>query len=312
MPKLSRELLERLLFSRDFDDEQVVLGPEYGEDAAVIDLDEGYLVMHMDPISGAVKEVGKLAVIVASNDIAVSGAEPRWCMASIQVPEDIGESDVEIILDNFLDTASDIDISVIGGHTETVEGIDRPLITTCMFGLTDEPVYTSGSEPGDLIVQIGPAALEGTWILANDHGKKLRKEGVDEGTIEGARGWIDDISVVEKALAVRDKVTSMHDPTEGGIIQGLYEMASASCNDFVIDGEIEFRDETLEICEKLDIDPLRLISSGCVVATVPGGTDISVGDIVGRVEEGEGYLHYHGETIEETTEDELFRMIDHL
>ncbi|MGM0509838.1 MAG: AIR synthase related protein [Thermoplasmatota archaeon] len=312
MPKLSRELLEKILFSRDIEDEQVVLGPKYGEDAAVIDLDEGYLVMHMDPISGAVKEVGKLAVIVASNDIAVSGAEPRWCMASIQVQDSVEESDIETILSDFLDSASDMDISVIGGHTETVEGIDRPLITTCMFGLADEPVYTSGSEPGDMIVQIGPGAVEGTWILANDHEKSLMEKGVHEETIKRASGWIEDISVVEKALAVRDKVTSMHDPTEGGMIQGLYEMASASGNDFVIDREIEYREETLEICGKLDIDPLRLISSGCVVATVPEGTDISVGDIIGRVEEGEGYLRYHGETIEETTEDELFRMIDHL
>ncbi len=312
MPKLPRELLERFLFSRGLDDERVILGPEYGEDAAVIDLGEGYLVTHLDPISGAVKDVGKLAVMVASNDIAVSGAVPRWCMSSIQVPEDMDEEEVETILNDFLDTASDMGISVVGGHTETVDGIDKPLITTSMFGITDEPVYTSGSEPGDLIVQIGPAAVEGTWILANDHEKSLMEKGVDGETIKRASGWVDDISVIEKALAVRDKVTSMHDPTEGGIIQGLYEMASASCNDFVVDGEIEFRDETLEICEKLGLDPLRLISSGCVVVTVPEGSDIPYGNMIGRVEEGEGYLQYHGESIEETTEDELFRVIAHL
>lgn len=312
MSKLSQELMDELFFRRETEDPSVVLGPRFGEDAAVLDIGDTKLVIHTDPISGAVVDIGWLALNIAANDIAVTGAPPRWALCSIQMPEGMGDAVIKQISEDLRVAAADLDVTIVGGHTETVSGIDRPLLSTTMMGLTDEPVYTSGSEEGDKILQIKPAAIEGCWILVNDHRDELLKLGVDEKTLDEIAGWRNDISVVKPALEIRHKATSLHDPTEGGVFQGLYEMARCSGNDFFIDSEIYIREETEAICEVLDIDPLYFISSGCLLATVPRGADHDKGRVIGQVREGEGRVFYNGREVKERPEDELFRILKEL
>lgn len=313
MPKIPFGFMDELFFENDIEDESVIQGPDYGEDASVIKMnDEQYLVAHPDPISGAVNNIGWLSINIPSNDIAVCGAEPRWALPAIQVPEDMGEDDLRYIVADMKEAAADLGISIVGGHTETVEGIERPLVTTTVLGMTDEPVLTSGSEPGDILVQIAPAGIEGTWILACDFEEELLDRGVREGTIEKVKSWRDRISVVEEALRIKDRATSMHDPTEGGVIQGSFEMAKASGNDIFIDTEIDIAHETRELCDALSIDPMKLISSGCLLATVPREDDIEYGTRIGKVEEGSGDLYHKEDKVEETSTDELFRVIERL
>ncbi len=312
MSKLSHDLMEELFFGMDIKDPSVVMGPKFGEDAAVIEIDGFNLVVHTDPISGAVENIGWLAINIAANDIAVTGAEPRWALCSIQIPEDMSKEDIKKISEDLISAAEELDITIIGGHTETVSRIDRPLLSTTMMGITEEPVYTSGSKGGDKIVQIKPAAMEGSWILVNDHRDKLLEMGVHKTTLDEVMGWSKEISVVKQALKIMDKATSLHDPTEGGILQGLYEMAHCSGNDFHINSEIELRNETKEICKILDIDPLYLISSGCLLATIPNVYDCDEGSVIGEVREGEGRVFYQGEEVKERPEDELFRILKEL
>jgi len=312
MSKLSHDIMEELFFRMDIKDPSVVMGPKFGEDAAVIEIDGVNLVIHTDPISGALENIGWLAINIAANDIAVTGAEPRWALCSIQIPEEMGKEDIKKISEDLIDAAQDLNVTIIGGHTETVSRIDRPLLSTTMMGLTEEPIFTSGSIGGDKIVQIKPAAIEGCWILVNDYKEKLLEMGVREKTVDEVMGWSKDISVVQHALKMMDKATSLHDPTEGGILQGLYEMAHCSGNDFYIDAEIELQKETKEICEILDIDPLYLISSGCLLATVTEGVDCDEGKVIGEVCEGDGRLFYHDEEVKERPEDELFRILKEL
>jgi hydrogenase expression/formation protein HypE len=62
---------------------ETIIGPSIGEDAAVIDLGTMELVVHTDPITEAGALAGRLAVIVSSNDVAVTGARPRWVSLAI-------------------------------------------------------------------------------------------------------------------------------------------------------------------------------------------------------------------------------------
>ena len=219
------------------------------------------------------------------------------------------EKKVERIIEDLYQAADELGVSLIGGHTETVKGLERPLITTAMMGVTKEPVFTRGSNPGDKIVQINEAAIEGTWILVSDFEELLVKKGLDKKSAKTVHSWNKDISVVGDALKVNKTATSMHDPTEGGILQGLYEMARCSGNDFVIEEEISFRQETIEVSDILGLDPKKLISSGCLLATIPEEKDIEHGKVIGHVESGSGQTIYEGKVIEEVTEDELFRFI---
>ncbi len=310
MSKLDLKFLEELVFERGSRDENVIMGPSYGEDSAVVKVGEDYIVIHPDPISGAVENIGWLAIHIPANDVAVSGAVPRWSLPTIQLPQDFEEEKIKEIFDDLFSAASELDISVIGGHTEKTGGIDRPLINNTMIGVTKKPIFTSGSQPGNKIVQINGGGIEGSWIIASDYFDVCKDKGVSADTLLKIQGWRDDISVVEDALKIKEKVSSMHDPTEGGVIQGLYEMARASDNRFIIDKDIDIREGTRVLCEKLELDPLRLISSGCLLAAVPAGIDIGIGRTIGRVESGEPGLVFKGELVEETVEDELFRFID--
>ncbi|MBS3817351.1 MAG: hydrogenase assembly protein HupF [Candidatus Thermoplasmatota archaeon] len=307
MAKLERGMMEDLIFERDIKDEDVVLGPKYGEDAAVLKVGDEFLVAHSDPISGAVENIGWLALNIAANDIAVCGASPRWALPSLQFPDAHPKEEIKKVILDLYEASVDLDIDIIGGHSEMIDGIDHPLVTTTMMGTTEEPIFTAESKPEDKIVQIGEVGIEGTWILACDFENGLRKNGVDEEIIQRAKGLEKKISVVDPALEIRDKVSSMHDPTEGGILQGLYEMAQASNKKYVIDSDPLMMDETRKITKRLGIDPLRLISSGCLLATVPENFELERGKVIGEVKEGGPTVEFKGEEVEEIKEDELFR-----
>ncbi|MFW6375747.1 MAG: AIR synthase related protein [Thermoplasmatota archaeon] len=309
MPKLEQSMMSNLFFDKEIYDDRVVVGPSYGEDAAVLKFKDEYLVAHPDPISGAVKNIGWLSINISANDIAVTGAEPRWAMPSLQIPEKFEKKEVQRIIEDLYQAADELGVTLIGGHTETVKGIDRPLVTTAMMGVTEKPVLTRGSNSGDKIVQVNEAAIEGTWILVSDFEDRLLEKGLEKNLIDEVKRWGRDISVVKDALKMSENATSMHDPTEGGILQGIYEMAKCSGNDFVIDEEISFRSETIEVSDVFRLDPKKLISSGCLLATIPEEKDIELGKVIGHVESGSGQTIFEGDVIEEVTEDELFRFI---
>jgi len=301
--------MDDLIFNKDIKDESVVMGPAYGEDAAVVDIGDNYIVMHSDPISGAIDNIGWLAINIAANDVAVSGASPRWALLTMQFPTDYNKGEIREVMADLYDASQELDIEIIGGHSEMIEQIDHPLVTTALIGTTEKPIYTRGSEPGDKIVQIDEAGLEGTWILASDFGEELERRGVDRKTLKEAKSLRESISVVEPALQIKEKVSSMHDPTEGGIFQGLYEMAHASQNEFFVNSQPELKEISIEICEKLSLDPFRLISSGCLLATVPESREMERGKVIGEVKEGRPGVIYEGERIKPVKEDELFKAI---
>jgi Hydrogenase maturation factor len=86
--KLPPDLLRELVLSRTgARDPAVLVGPGIGEDAAVVDMGGGrVLVAHADPITGAVEYIGRLAVHVASNDVAAEGGQAQVAAAGPPVP----------------------------------------------------------------------------------------------------------------------------------------------------------------------------------------------------------------------------------
>ncbi len=85
--KLPVDSLQKLLDSVSVDDPRVVIGPRLGEDAAVIDMKDRYLIVSADPITFTKERLGWYGVHVNANDVATMGARPRWFFATILFPE---------------------------------------------------------------------------------------------------------------------------------------------------------------------------------------------------------------------------------
>ena len=250
-------------------DDRVLQGPAYGEDAAVLDVDGATLVVSSDPISLAAERVGTLGVPVACNDVAASGADPAWLTVVLVLPEDVPEA-VDAVTEQLHEAALEVGVAIVGGHSEYSTELPRPLLSLTAMGVTEQPVPTAGARPGDCVLLTKGAAIEGTAILASDFRQQLLESGVAEETLERAVEFFDELSVLPEARLLRERATAMHDPTEGGVLDGLLELASASGTVLDIDRErIPVREESRLLCESMDVDPLRTFGSGALLGTVP-------------------------------------------
>ena len=273
--KLRLELLSEMLDKLEVRDPRVVLGPRPGEDAALIDFGDRYLVAKSDPITFATDLIGWYVVQVNANDLAVMGATPRWFMATVLLPEGSDRAMVESIFDQLSEACREHDVTLVGGHTEVTYDLSRPIVAGAMLGevAKDRVVLTSGARAGDSIVLTKGIAVEGTAILAREASDALREAGVGEEVLSRAAGMLFEpgISVRREAeIACEAGARSMHDPTEGGLATGLLEMASASGLGIHADAaSIPVLPECRQICDALGLDPMGLIASGALLAAVP-------------------------------------------
>ena len=268
--KLDPDTLGHVLDRTGASSADLLTGAAYGEDAAAIDLGDGEtLVVSSDPISLAADRAGTLGVYVACNDVAASGADPEFLTNVIFLPEENNET--LTTLTDQLDAAADaLGVTIVGGHTEYVSALDRPLLSLTAFGRTDYHVPTGGAQPGDRLLLTKGAAIEGTGILATDFVDAAREAGIEQATLNRATGFFEEISVHPEAERLRSAATAMHDPTEGGVVTGCVELAAASGVDLIVEREsIPIRPETAAICAAMGVDPLRIFGSGALLATVP-------------------------------------------
>jgi hydrogenase expression/formation protein HypE len=273
MGKVPNEVLKKIVFGlTGVRNPRVISGPAVGEDAAVIDYQGKLLVLKADPITGAESNAGWLAVHVNANDIAVRGAKPLFYLSTIILPESLGVAALEEICKGVDLAAKELGVTVVGGHTEVTSAVTRPVLCGAMIGEAEHGriILSSGAKAGDSIIVTKSAALEGTAILASDRFEEL-KEAVEPRLLRSAQGFLRYISVVKEAMAAVETgfVHSMKDPTEGGLLQAMNEIAEASGVGYSIDArEVPIENETRRICDSLQVDPLKLISSGMLIATV--------------------------------------------
>ncbi len=251
----------------------VVLWPDFGEDAGAVKTSRDIYILSTDPITGSKNFVGWLAVNASANDVAVSGGRPQWFSSTILIPRGSSLTDLSKIVRQIHTACRRLKVAVVTGHSETTAAVTEPVVIGHMIGrlIAKKPITSSGAKPGDLILMVKSAGLEGAAILASDFENILKQKGVGAATIAKARGFIKKTSVVEESLAfAAADVSAMHDPTEGGLLGGLYELAKASSTGFEVYRSKVFVDPTVAtICRALDIDPLRLISSGTLLVTAP-------------------------------------------
>ena len=304
---------------------EIVMGAAVGEDCAAIELKEGEVyVMSTDPITGTSHEIGALAVHVTANDIASAGAEVIGVMLSVLLPDGTEEEELKSIMRQVEEVCHDLNIQTLGGHTEVTAVVNQPVITVTGVGkvLKENLITTGGAKPGDEVLVTKWIGLEGTSIIAREMKDELLSR-FNPSFVDKAADFIRYLSVVpESAIAVKNKVTAMHDVTEGGIFGALWEVAEASKVGLKIDlKSIPVRQETIEICEVFGINPYQLISSGSMLMTAPNGHSLAEklkeaginAAVIGRVTEGKDRLLINGDEtryLEPPKADELYKIYE--
>ncbi len=266
--QLEASILSQLLHKRD----DILIGPGVGEDCAAIEFGDLVCTLTTDPITGATKDIGKIAVHVSCNDIASSGLTPIALLMTILLPLSSTNEDAKAIMLQAQETASGMNVAIIGGHTEFTSAVNRPVVSVTAIGKGEKNQLTAtkGAQVGDVLVMSKWAGLEGTAIIANEKNEELQRKGMSKEDLCKSVELLESLSVVlEGKIASKHNVHAMHDVTEGGIYGAVWEMCQASEKGAIIqEKDIPLLRETTEICQIYNLNPYRLISSGSMLMTM--------------------------------------------
>ncbi|MBI3753424.1 MAG: hydrogenase expression/formation protein [Deltaproteobacteria bacterium] len=284
--KLPISILKRFLKQYAILDKSVIVGPDIGLDAAVIEFGSKpphqrfwcggkYLLAKTDPITFTSEDIGLYTININANDIAAMGGAPRWFLATILLPA--GKADAKMaekIFSQLSHACKRLNISFCGGHTEITSGIDRPIVIGQMLGEVrkDKLVTAQGAKIGDDIILTKGIAIEATSIMAREKRKEIEKK-FGKRFVNRCKDFIKKpgINVLkESGIAVRfGNVHAMHDPTEGGLATGLHELAIASEVGIIVDRDrIPIFPECRKLCDYFGINPLGAIASGSLLISV--------------------------------------------
>lgn len=265
--KLSDDELKEYIFKYITSSRKDVLkNSEIGMDTAVVDLNGDLAVLSTDPITGASKDIGKLAVNISCNDVASEGAEPIGILLSVLVPPNSEIEDLKKIIIEADNECQKIGLDIIGGHTEVTDAVNKIIVTSTVIGKVPKESVLSKStiKENDVVCISKYIGLEGTFIIAKEKEEHLSFQDNEWEIVEKMGN---SISIVDEALlAKKYRVKFMHDITEGGVYGALWESSEFLKKQIVIKKDlIPIHKITKQICSIFKIDPYRLISSGSVI-----------------------------------------------
>lgn len=312
--KIDRELFEAVIYPHlGADRDDVALGPTHGVDFGVLSIGGQALVVATDPVSIlpelGFERAGRLALDIVLADVAVSGVAPTHVAVSLALPPEMTDDELARTWRGLADHAESLGTSIVAGHTARYAGVDYSWVggaTAMGVGDHDDVVRPDGAEPGDaLVIATGPGA-EVAGLFSHLFPDELD---LPAAALAAARDRLADIETVEDAMAAAAAADlhAMHDATEGGVVGGLVEMARGAGVRFDVDGgAVPRRPGVDAVCERLDVDPWLVTSSGTLLIAVPPEGAEAVVDalaargtpaaVAGEVTAGEG-VYLDGERV---------------
>jgi hydrogenase expression/formation protein HypE len=318
MDVLSRTVLSKTGAASD----RIVTPPKAGLDFAAIELDDGFLIVSADPITGVSDLIGSYAVDVSANDVATSGNRPQFIESVVLLPERSGTAELVGIADQMHRRAKALGIAIVGGHTEVTPGLKRSIVAVTAFSFVKDYVSSEDAMPGDSLMMTKTAGIEGTAAIARE--RRISGGVVPQVLARKAGSFVSRLSIVDEAerAYATGFVRAMHDCTEGGVLGASYEMSLASGAGFVLRGAaVPVAPETRKICSLFALDPLKLIGSGSVLMAVQRGKERRVKEalegicgvaVVGEFTKSKRLLVRDDGTevaVESGPEDELWRVL---
>jgi len=261
--KLGNELVEHLFVPAFRNPELENLG-----DAAVIDVASGRLAMSTDsfvvqPLFFPGGSIGELAVNGTVNDLAVSGAEPKFLSASFILEEGFPLAQLAAVVQAMAEAARTAGVRIVTGDTKVVERGhgDGCYITTAGVGVVRSGIAVSPlhAKPGDVVLVSGTMGDHGMAVMSVREG--LEFESPIRSDCAALNGMIAEVLKV-----AGDAVHVMRDPTRGGLASTLNEIATSSNVGVEIDETaMPVRAEVQSACELLGLDPVYVANEGKAV-----------------------------------------------
>lgn len=264
--KLDDSILKKIIFNNiKHKREEILQGSGTGIDSSIINLGGDLVAVTTDPITAASNNIGRLCVNICCNDIAASGAEPVAILVTLLMPYDYDLNIIKKVICEIDDECAMLNVQLAGGHTEKTDAVTRLVLVATVVG-RKKCFIQQKVIPGDILIMTKSAGLEGSSIIAYDYEDRI-KNVLGKNQIEFLKNLINEISVIpEGRIASGLNAKYMHDITEGGALGAAWEISKlAGCNVEVYCNEIFIYDEIKIICQNLNIDPLRLISSGSLL-----------------------------------------------
>jgi hydrogenase expression/formation protein HypE len=293
-----RELIAEI-FARHLSDPQQADSLDVTLDAAPIELEEGEVYMTTDgfivqPLEFPGGDIGSLAVNGTVNDLAVSGARPKYLSLNAFIEEGLEIATLERIVASLAEAARKAGVKVVAGDTKVLprgEGGGLYLATT---GVGVRPASVGlgmhNIRPGDCILASGPIGDHGICVML------ARQDFQISGNVLSDCGNV--IELAKTAMAF-DGLRFMRDPTRAGLAGVSYEIAQhAGVTVRLRETDVPVRDSVKMVCEMLGYDPYYLACEGRCIAIVapeqaeallnewqklPDGKDAA---IIGKIEEG--------------------------
>jgi hydrogenase expression/formation protein HypE len=244
---------------------------EQREDSAVFNVDASRMVMSCDghvisPLFFPGGDIGSLSVHGTINDVAMSGAMPRYLSAGFILEEGFPLTDLKRIVDSMALAAREANVAIVTGDTKVVERGkgDGVFITTTGVGELAPGINLSAhrAQPGDQIIISGDIGDHGVAILSS------REHLEFDTTIESDTASLH--TLVATMLEAAPDIRCLRDPTRGGVATTLNELAQQSQVGMVIDESLlPMKEQVAAACELLGLDPLYMANEGKLVAICP-------------------------------------------
>ena len=291
--KLTNRELEELVLSRlPKLSSRTISGADIGADCASLSVGDQVLYTSSDPITAGGSLAGMLSIIVSCNDIASCGVRPIGILLVILAPPTCTREEIVSLVDQASAAAKQLHVDIVGGHTEITDSVNRFVVTTTAYGLSDQstPVVLGKAQVGDTLLMTKYAALEGTLLAVTKKEEELC-DVVSPDSIATAKTFSAYLSVMEDGVLaasctentirglqnhrMSSAVHLMHDVTEGGILGAAYEMAQFSgVGVEVVPHDILLHQASKEILMALSMNPYRTISSGSMLISTGKPDDV--------------------------------------
>jgi HAD superfamily hydrolase (TIGR01549 family) len=308
--KLPNKFLRYLL--KKYTSKDIFVSPGIGIDCAIFKFDEKYVYAKTDPITLTSKDIGFYLVNINVNDISVMGGIPLYFLCCLFFPKDTKFNEIEYVFSQISKECKKFNIKWIGGHTEIIPDIKNVIAVGFTIGKKIRKIKFEKVIPEDIVFLVNEIGIEGASIIAREKYEELKKY-FSEKYLNKIKNSIKNpgISIFKEAKKLWEnlKIKYMHDPTEGGISTGLYEISESKNIGLLIDlKKLRFYKPVIKFCKILNLNPLGIISSGCIIGIISKKYEKKLIDfcrknkikfeIIGKVVKGKGVFYKVNDKIE--------------